>query len=53
MYSVKSSNHAFKKRSNWIDAEGAVKGTYLMHTPTPAPGFSYSLYVVMSGPVKT
>ena len=27
-YSVKSSNHAFKKRSNWIDVEGDEKVMY-------------------------
>ena len=26
VYSVKSSNHDFKKRSNWIDVESAEKG---------------------------
>ena len=31
VYSIKSSDHDFKKRSNWIDVEGAEKGTYLMH----------------------
>ena len=27
VYSIKSSNYDFKKRSNWIDIESAEKGT--------------------------